>query len=39
MFLAIGNDLYHFQLKVIIAVITQGFSFICFRTVEACTPY
>ena len=20
-------------------VITQGFSFICFRTVEACTPY
>ena len=24
------------ELKV---VITQGFSFICFRTVEACTPY
>ena len=29
-------QLFPIELKV---VITQGFSFICFRTVEACTPY
>ena len=38
-FITIGDDWVISNARYLLTVITQGFSFICCRTVEACTPY